>query len=221
MRTEIKFSINKFRQPDAVYWPGYFWMWTGPLDVDVLLEQLRDMKEHDALSVCTLPMPKKFRPDSTNNQMDPDYLTPEFFERVKVVVEEAGRLGMNYWLYDEGGWPSGEACGQVTKGHPELQASAMSLGEDGNWHEQKVGTADRLNPKATERFINLTHDGYKAAVGRYFGERSHSLSQTSPARVGCAPTRSPGLRDSARISKVGLATVPNKNWGPSGSLRTN
>ena len=70
MANEIKFSYDKFVEPDAIYWVGYFWLWNGPLDVDTLLEQLRDMKEHDARSVCVLPMPREFRPDSTNNQMD-------------------------------------------------------------------------------------------------------------------------------------------------------
>jgi len=165
-----EFSRDKFMQPDAIYWPGYFWLWNGPLDVNVLREQLRDMKEHDARSVCILPMPREFRTRSTNNQMDVSYLSPEFFQRVKVAVEQAKRLGINYWLYDEGGWPSGQACGQVIKGHPELRASVMRLVEDGQWQIRKARGADRLNPKATQRFINLTHQRYHDAIGRHFGE---------------------------------------------------
>jgi hypothetical protein len=170
MGNEIKFSSDKFVEPDSIYWSGNFWMWNGPLDKDVLLEQLCDMKEHDARSVCILPMPREFRPQSTNNQMDVEYLSPEFFQRVKIAVEEAKRLGMNYWLYDEGGWPSGEACGQVTSKYPEFQASVMRLKENGEWQIEKSGGVDKLNPKATQKYINLTHDGYKNAVGEYFGD---------------------------------------------------
>jgi len=167
---KIKFSCDKFMEPDAIYWPGYFWMWNGPLDSDVLVGQLRDMREHDARSVFVLPMPHEFRPDSTNNQLDTAYLDPEFFQRVKIAVEQAKRLGMNYWLYDEGGWPSGEACGQVTKDHPELKSSVMCLGDDGKWQLQKRGHADHLNTKATQRFLKLTHQRYYDAVGKHFGK---------------------------------------------------
>ena len=53
--------------------------------------------------------------------MDPkksDYLSPKFFERVKYAVGQAARLGMNYWFYDEPGFPSGQAGGQVVSYNP-------------------------------------------------------------------------------------------------------
>ncbi len=119
------FDAKQFQEPDAALWPAYFWLWNAPLDPQVLRAQLRDMNAHGAKSVCMLPMPHAFRPDSTNNGLDPDYLTPEYFERVKYAVDEAAHLGMNWWLYDEGGWPSGQALGKVTEGHPELARRAV------------------------------------------------------------------------------------------------
>lgn len=166
----VEFSFDKFKEPDSVYWPGYFWWWNGPLEPEILIEQLRDMREHDARSVCPLAMPHEFRPTTLNNQMDVKYLSPEFFDRVKIAVEEAARLGMNYWLYDEGGWPSGEACGQVTEGHPELLSLIQNFNnEKGIWEIKNGKGVDRLNPQATQRFISLTHQQYKEAVGKYFG----------------------------------------------------
>ncbi|MCC6699451.1 MAG: hypothetical protein IT365_27750, partial [Candidatus Hydrogenedentes bacterium] len=114
------FENEAFANPEPVFWPAYFWLWNARLDEATLKSQLRDMAAHDARSVCMLPMPKGFRPDSTNNSMEPDYLTPEFLERVRFAVDEAAALGMNWWLYDEGGWPSGRALGKVTDGHDEL-----------------------------------------------------------------------------------------------------
>ena len=119
------FDEAQFKEPEAVLWPAYFWLWNAPLDEEVLREQLRDMASHGARSVAMLPMPHGFRPDSTNNSMDPDYLTPEFFERVRFAVDEAAKLGMHWWLYDEGGWPSGRALGKVVEGHPELAATRL------------------------------------------------------------------------------------------------
>ena len=157
-------------------------MWNGPLDPDVLLKQLRDMNAHGARSVCALPMPRQFRPESTNNQMDLDYLSPEFFERVRIVAEEANHLGMNYWLYDEGGWPSGEACGQVLQNRPDLASRVARIDEDGSWHiTESPGLADLLNPEATRTFINLTHEGYLKTVGKYFGRTIRFAFTDEPA----------------------------------------
>ena len=119
-------DFNQFKEPEAVLWPGSFWLWNAPLDPDTLRAQLQDMAAHGARSVCMLPMPHGFRPDSTNNSLDPDYLTPEYFDRVRLAVDEAARLGMNWWLYDEGGWPSGQALGKVVEGHPELGVQRMT-----------------------------------------------------------------------------------------------
>ena len=56
-----------------------------------------------------------------------DYLeNEESFERVKQVAEYAKSLGLKVWLYDEQYYPSGAAGGHVLKGHPELEASALS-----------------------------------------------------------------------------------------------
>lgn len=47
-----------------------------------------------------------------------DYLGPYFFGMVKHARDEAKRLGMNYWIYDEYNWSSGVAAGQVLKNAP-------------------------------------------------------------------------------------------------------
>jgi hypothetical protein len=121
-----EFKARDFQQPEAVLWPACFWLWNATLASDRLRAQLEDMAAHDARSVCMLPMPHAFRPDSTNNSLDPDYLTSEYLERVREAVDEAARLGMTWWLYDEGGWPSGQALGKVVGGHPELTRRAIT-----------------------------------------------------------------------------------------------
>ncbi len=214
------FDPAQFKNPPSQFWPGYFWLWNEKLDERVLCEQLQDMSEHGARSVTMLPMPHGFRPQSTNNHMDPDYLTPDFFERVHLAVKEAERLGMNWWLYDEGGWPSGRALGKVVEGHPELQlqrleaqevnsvsgsyqvpADAFALivepgrkvfrpgetwtpgeGEKGSLFQiTQAGVPDLLNPSAVQRFISLTHEGYKSVIGSSFGETVQFVFTDEPA----------------------------------------
>ena len=56
-----------------------------------------------------------------------DYLDNEdSFLRVKEIALYAKNLGMKVWLYDEQYYPSGAAGGLVLKGHPELEAMALS-----------------------------------------------------------------------------------------------
>jgi len=119
------FSREQFQDPAAVHWPGVFWLWNVPLDPDALASQLRDMAAHGCRSVCVLPLPHAFRPENTNNEMDPDYLTPEYQERIRYAAGIAAELDMNWWLYDEGGWPSGQACGKVVESHPEFRQQTL------------------------------------------------------------------------------------------------
>ena len=63
------------------------------------------MAAHGCRSVCVLPLPHAFRPENTNNEMDPDYLTPEYQERIRYAAGIAAELDMNWWLYDEGAGP--------------------------------------------------------------------------------------------------------------------
>jgi hypothetical protein len=169
------FSWTALANPENVFWPGYLWMWNGPLDPAVIRQQLGDMASHDARSVCVLPMPREFRPTQENNQMDVDYLSPAFFDRVKVAVGEASRLGMNYWLYDEGGWPSGSAAGRVVQTRPDSASYSMVRDGNGNWNLQHGGYVDLLNPQTTATYLGLTHERYAEAVGSYFG---NTIKQT-------------------------------------------
>lgn len=223
------FDAAQFAAPEAVLWPGPFWLWNAPLDPQVLRDQLSDMAGHGFRSVCMLPMPHAFRPDSTNNSLDPDYLTPEYFERVRLAVDEAARLGMHWWLYDEGGWPSGQAVGKVTEGRPEfgqqrvvreridtkeaytVPQDALILIVEGTPHKVILpgsvwspqpgeeaylyristgGYVDVLNPAATNRFIELTHEGYKRAIGDHFGKTVRFTFTDEPGAPNLDPPKS-------------------------------
>jgi hypothetical protein len=179
--TSKEFSWESLAAPESLFWPGYFWAWNGPLAPDVLRRQLAGMAAHDARSVCTLPMPHEFRPTIMNNQMDVDYLSPEFFARVKIAVDEAARLRMNYWLYDEGGWPSGQAAGRVLKARPELATRVLQCTADGKWSPRREQRADLLNPHTTETFLKLTHQRYADVMGAHLGSTVKLTFTDEPA----------------------------------------
>lgn len=52
---------------------------------------------------------------------------PENIEELAAVTEAAARRGLEYWVYDEVGYPSGQANGLTLKGHPELKAKGLYM----------------------------------------------------------------------------------------------
>ncbi len=46
-----KFRPNKFRNPDAFYWPIYVWPWQDKLSKKFIREQLKDLSTRNAKSV--------------------------------------------------------------------------------------------------------------------------------------------------------------------------
>ena len=112
------FNLHQFRFPEAINAPGYFWFLNAKLNETELRQQLRDMANVGARSVCPHPFPSEFRADSMAS-LEPGYLTTEYFEMFEIIADECAKLGLNCYLYDEGGWPSGSACGQVYAADPE------------------------------------------------------------------------------------------------------
>ena len=97
--------ITDFKNPGSDYRGAPFWAWNGKLEPAELRRQIQVMQQmglggffmHSRIGLAT------------------PYLSPEWFSCVDACVDEAKKLGMNAWLYDEDRWPSGAAGGLVTK----------------------------------------------------------------------------------------------------------
>ena len=93
-----------FRDPTAQYRGAPFWSWNDKLDKTVLAEQLPVFRQmgfggfhiHSRIGLAT------------------EYLGEEFMDCVKACDEQAQKLGLMTWLYDEDSYPSGFAGGRVT-----------------------------------------------------------------------------------------------------------
>jgi hypothetical protein len=202
-----------FRRPPVDFYPSVFWNWNDQMSPQRIREQLKDLSDHQLPALCILPMPRDFRPDSTGNRLDVDYLSPEYFSRVKLAIDEARRLGMKAWLYDEGGWPSGSAMGRVVKSDPNLGAQTLFVERRPLAPGEKAVTptgavsafiengktltivrirrsnfqADHLNPAATGRFIDLTHEGYRRSMPELFGSMFKWAFTDEPAATYFVP----------------------------------
>lgn len=188
---------ENFRTPPPVNTPAYFWFICFEMDLDELLAQLHDMYDHGARNVCLHPVPQGWRPGTPlRTEMSPDYLTEEYFAIIRQLVQECEKLGMHYYLYDEGGWPSGGACGKVLQKHPSWKRQwIVPDGAGGTKIEEEAANAakamlpDLLHPGATEEFIRLTHENYRRHLPEYIGSTVKIAFMDEPAIAVSADNR--------------------------------
>lgn len=170
-----EFSIDSFVTPDASYSPVYVWVWNDICSCDIIDQQLAEMQNLGIRAFYILPEPKGFRPDSMPTNLEPDYLTDEFFALSVYAIEKGKSLGMNCWIYDEGGWPSGGACGKVMKDHPEYARQTLEC------YERSFSAGEvykKSAPDVLAAFINekeIIEEGYRflddSVVTEYVAEK--------------------------------------------------
>ncbi len=97
------------------YAPVYTWLWNTTITREGIKERLDGMKKNGIEAMYVLAEPKNFRPGLRNTALSPDYLSDEYLSLLAFAHQYADSIGMHTWLYNEGGFPSGMACGQVCK----------------------------------------------------------------------------------------------------------
>ena len=203
-----------------------FWFWNGELKDKELEWQMKEYKDKGVEGVI---LHGRFG-------LKVPYLSKEWFQQVKYVVEKAKDIDLDIWVYDEMNWPSGTAERQVLKKYPYLTQKYLELvvlnvpgplftyleatdsryintgdatpivayacsGEEfengienlidltpnlsfdkvipweapeGDWRllyflEKEANYyIDALDPESTQRFLEITHEQYKEAVGDDF-----------------------------------------------------
>lgn len=119
---------SKFLHPldDSKKTVGSFWFWNDKITDEKTEEQLK-MMNRAGVRQATL--------HARSGLLTP-YLSEEWFERVKHAVKITKELGMQLWLYDEDGWPSGNASWTLTKDEAarehylEIKSICLSKGEE-------------------------------------------------------------------------------------------
>jgi len=141
-----------FANPGSAYRGKPFWAWNGRLRAEELRRQIRVMHRmglggffmHSRVGLAT------------------PYLSDEWFEMVKACVDEARKLGMEAWLYDEDRWPSGAAGGLVTSDpryrHKRLQMVVCKPEEAKFDQEPLAMFSARVDGKAASDVVRLGKD---------------------------------------------------------------
>lgn len=107
--------LRDFRVPDKQYVPLVMWFWNDRIEEDEISFQLSKFKESGMTGFFVHPL----------WGMEEEYLSLRFFELIKHTVEEAKRLGMHFWIYDEYNWPSGMAGGYLIREEPWTRSSLL------------------------------------------------------------------------------------------------
>lgn len=127
---------NAFLRPAAEFGPIPFWFWNDDLDHDEIKRQIHAFLEKGIPGFVIHPrkgLTEAYR-----------YLSENYMNSVAVAVEEAEKLNMFVFLYDEAMYPSGSAGGLVVKADPRhaskgLRMTVLEEGEEiptfgeGNW----------------------------------------------------------------------------------------
>lgn len=165
-------NINEYRSIP-------FWSWNDKLEKEELINQIKWMKEQGFGGYFM----------HARGGLMTEYLGEEWFDCIEACLDEGDKLNMGSWIYDENGWPSGFAGGKViedvnncdkllTTKTGEYDGAAMvsylidgenlvrttegGKGEYLNVYQQfSMVTADILNPKVVDKFIELTHAEYE------------------------------------------------------------
>ncbi len=112
-------AAKLFAAPPPEYGSQFTWGWQGPVDREVIARDLDGMK---ALGVRAAIIEPK-------TGMSHPYLSPEYFDLVKVAVAEAKQRDMRLWIMDEGDYPSGLAGGKFTTDQPALRMQGLAAPE--------------------------------------------------------------------------------------------
>jgi hypothetical protein len=102
-----KWNPELMSDPPAIFRGAPFWSWNGRLEMERLNRQLQTYREM-GIGGATIHV---------RTGLTVPYMGDEFMDHVRASADEAERLGMLIWLYDEDRWPSGAAGGLVTKNH--------------------------------------------------------------------------------------------------------
>ncbi|MBQ6471230.1 MAG: hypothetical protein IJJ33_04540 [Victivallales bacterium] len=108
--------LAEARHPDAEWRGAPFWALNGELEPEEMRRQVRGFHE------CGLG---GFFLHARTGLKTP-YLSPRWFDCLRAAIDEAEKLGMKAWLYDEDRFPSGAAGGLVTC-DPKYRAKGIFL----------------------------------------------------------------------------------------------
>ena len=188
-------DASLFQAPTAEYRPSPFWSVNADLSGAEQRWQVRQMKKagmggffyHSRAGLVT------------------KYLSEKWFKLVGECVDEARKLKMEAWLYDEDQWPSGFAGGLLLDRHPEFRMREVYFGRGDTVAEARTAAEAMVDSGmpaqmdfARERFEPLANFAIRGAGKGLYAYRP------------LAPGKSPGKGEKAVCFLLHFSS--DRNW---------
>lgn len=110
MSSSRALSLGSFAAPSRDFGILPFWFLNGELDPEEMRYQLGELRDKGMQGVVF----------HGRYGLEMRYLGDRYLQRIRFGVEEANRLGLAAWIYDEMNWPSGTADKRVLEARPDL-----------------------------------------------------------------------------------------------------
>lgn len=106
--------------------PAYAWFWNSNITKEGIDARIDEMLECGIGAFYVIAEPDNWFPDCRATHLYPKYLSDEYIDLLFYAFEKAEEKGIYTWLYNEGAYPSGAACGLVTDKYPELKYKVIT-----------------------------------------------------------------------------------------------
>jgi hypothetical protein len=149
-----------FQKPTVDYSTGPLWVWNDMLTDAQIRADLRDLAAQAVKQVWIHPRPGLMTP----------YFSTSWFQLWQTALDEAGKLGMKVWIYDENSYPSGFAGGMVPDAMPESRGRGLALKTESTppaWTPQTVGIYRIVEGEAEDVGQKIKNGGTGLAAGKY------------------------------------------------------
>ncbi len=111
-------DLNKnFLHPSSDFSSAPLWVWNDYLTENQIRSTLQDFSKQGIKQAIVHPRPGLATP----------YLSAEWFETWQFAIDEAQKLNMRLWIYDENSYPSGFAGGLVPDAFPETIGQGIDV----------------------------------------------------------------------------------------------
>ena len=150
---------RQFVDPPRAYATAPLWVWNDDLTEEQIRQTLRDLAAQHVRQAFVHPRPGLMTP----------YLSSEWFRLWKIALDEAAKLDMNLWIYDENSYPSGFAGGWVPENMPAARGRGLELRVTSSppvWTDSTLEVF-RLEPDRAVRITGNVRNGASLPDGQY------------------------------------------------------
>ena len=134
--------INRIKQPENSFKPVAFWFLNHYPEPSELKRQIREMADKGFGGIML----------HARNGLRGGYLNPHWKDAIRWSVDEAKRLGLEVYLYDELNYPSGPAGNMLFDACPDTAMRYLEL----KW-EQHVAPGEDIDPQGPFLFLLASH----------------------------------------------------------------